>query len=104
MLAISIATIAVNVAVIWIGIRFFRNPHIERVGDKHVVAALMVSAVFFGVVYLLCYAIDAEHVSTPSPVNNLWAGFDFYVSVVHLAAVAHMAKCHIGRSTQEIRR
>lgn len=104
MLAISIATIAVNVAVIWIGIRFFRNPHIERVGDKHVVAALMVSAMFFGVVYLLCYAIDAEHVSTPSPINSLWAGFDFYVSVVHLAAVAHMAKCHIGRPTPGVHR
>ena len=104
MLAISIATIAVNAAVLWIGIRFFRNPNIERASDKHVVAALMVSAMFFGVVYFLCYAIDAEHVSTPSSINSLWAGFDFYVSVVHLAAVAHMAKCHIGRPTQEIRR
>ena len=104
MLAISIATIVVNAAVLWIGIRFFRNPHIERVGDKHVVAALMVSAMFFGVVYLLCYAIDAEHVSTPSPINSLWAGFDFYVSVVHLAAVAHMAKCHIGRPTPGVHR
>ena len=104
MLAISIATLAVNAAVLWIGVRFFRSPNIDRASDKHVVAALMVSAVFFGVVYMVCYAIDAEHVSTPSPVNNLWAGFDFYVSVVHLAAVAHMAKCHIGRPTQGIHR
>ena len=103
MLTIGIAACAVNILTIIVGIRYFRTNQM-RSADKHIVAAVITASTMFLLVYAVAFTTDIQHLVDHHPASVLWAGFDFYVAMMHLSVISYVTKCRFLRAEQEIRR
>lgn len=104
MIVIGLATCLLNAWTLVVGYRFFKACGSARTVDKHLVAALMGAAFFFPVVYAIALATDPVHIQEHHPASALWAGFDFYVAMLHLSVISYVTKCRFLRAEQEIHR
>lgn len=100
MIVIGLATCLLNAWTLVVGYRFFRACGSARTVDKHLVAALMGAAFFFPVVYAVAMATDPVHIQEHHPASALWAGFDFYVSMLHLAIIHMVVRVRLSRACE----
>ncbi len=100
MIVIGLATCLLNAWTLVVGYRFFLACGSARTVDKHLVAALMSAAFFFPVVYAVALAIDPVHIQEHHPASALWVGFDFYVSMLHLAIIHMVARVRLSRACE----
>lgn len=100
MIVIGLATCLLNAWTLVVGYRFFRACGSARTVDKHLVAALMGAAFFFPVVYAVALATDPVHIQEHHPASALWAGFYFYVSMLHLAIIHMVASVRLSRACE----
>ena len=105
MLTIFAASYVVCAATIVVGLRFFAGGGLlSRAEDRSMVAAFLVSAVFFLLVHIVALYVDPTATSAGSPVGVLWAGFDLMVNIIHFAGVTAFARCRLGRHAQGVHR
>lgn len=100
MIVIGLATCLLNAWTLVVGYRFFKACGSARTVDKHLVAALMGAAFFFPVVYAVALATDPVHIQEHHPASALWAGFDFYASMLHLAIIHMVARVRLARACE----
>ena len=100
MIVIGLATCLLNAWTLVVGYRFFTACGSARTVDKHLVAALMGAAFFFPVVYAVALATDPVHIQEHHPASALWAGFYFYVSMLHLAIIHMVARIRLARACE----
>lgn len=101
MLLIAIFTYLSSAAAIIAGVRFFTRCDWRRQEDEHLVAALMVSALFFVIVHTLAVIAAPTILAGDNPITSLWIGFDFFVSVVHLTIIVSFSRRRTGRTAEE---
>lgn len=100
MIVIGLATCLINIWALVVGYRYFTVCGSVRTVDKHLVAALMGAAFFFPVVYAVALATDPVHIQEHHPASALWAGFYFYVSMLHSAIIHMVARVRLARACE----
>lgn len=105
MLTIFVASYLVCAMTLTLGLRFFVAGGLHaRAEDRSMVAAFLVSAVFFLLVHIVAMQTDAQAMVVGSPMRVLWAGFDLMVNIIHLTGVMAFSKCRLGLHVQETHR
>ena len=88
MLTIGLVSCLISCLTIARGARFFLSGQSCRALDRPVVAFLMLGAAFFVIVWAIALQADPVHMTNHHPATALWAGFDFYVAVLHFALMS----------------
>lgn len=101
MTLIAVITYLANVAVLLASVQFFLTRGHRRQEDEHIVAALLVSSVFFGAIYTAAIMATPSLLIATDPITSLWIGFDFFVAMVHTTIILAFSRRRSGRTVED---